>query len=696
MITRATRFEVAAAVFCAAAIASTPSAFADEGMWTYDNFPADKVREQYGTAPDAAWLEHLRLSSVKLGRGCSGSFVSSTGLILTNHHCVSRCIEQLSTPKNNLIERGFLAKRARRERKCPGLSVARLEAIVDVTAKVKAATDSLEGDAFKKAERAIRAELEAACAKDDRTRCDVVRLYNGGQFHLYRYTRFNDVRLAFAPEIDVAAFGGDPDNFEFPRYCLDMALVRAYEKGKPVAVEHFLKVAERGPEAGNVVYVSGHPGRTQRLKTVAQLAHLRDISLPSRLMGLAERKGVLSEFIAQSPQNERIAQVALLRTQNAYKAYRRRRASLVNEDFFAQLVKEEINLRQALLERDQGSAAALAWNEIAGATKAAGKRRIEAEVKEHHRGYGSTLVSLAWTLVRSAQERAKPNAERLPEFGQARLPGVEANLFADRPIYPKLEIAMLRWGLTRARELLGPDDPFIIKLLAGRSPEGQAAYLVKKTGLRRASLRKKLYKGGLDAVKASRDPLIRLVLDIEADGRAVRAWYESDIEPIIKNNESRIADARFSIYGTKVYPDATGTLRLSYGAVDGFPDRGRTVTPFTLLKGLKARNTGVPPFSLPRKWRKALDKLPSELRVNLTTTNDIIGGNSGSPLVNADGKLIGLVFDGNRYSLGGAYGFDAKQNRTVAVHADFMRAALKEVYGATGLVEELGWGEAKP
>ncbi len=664
-------------------------AVADEGMWTFDNFPTDQVQKTYGQAPTAEWLDRTRLASVQLGNGCSASFVSGDGLMLTNHHCANRCIEEVSTRRRDYAENGFYAARARDERRCPGLSAARLEAIEDVSERVKKATADQEGEAFKSAERKVMAEIEGECAKDEKTRCDVIRLYNGGRFHLYRYRRFTDVRLVFAPEDGIARFGGDPDNFEFPRYGLDMTLLRAYDAGKPAKVDTFLEWSKTGVQPNELVYVSGHPRRTQRSKTVAQLAFLRDVLLAERLMELGERKGVLSQFRSESREKARVGKVPLQRTDNLIKAYLGRRRALLSEDFFAKLVVEELQFRQRLLESEDRKEDALAWSEIAAAIKQAEAHRVEAEVMEHHRGFGSVLVSYAWTLVRSAQEREKPSTERLPEYADSKLPGVEAYLSARRPIYPALEEALLRWGLNRAREQLGPDEPFIRKLLDNRSPAQQAAYLIKKTRLGSPKLRKRLYEGGWEAVSKSKDPLIVLVRSIEDDGRAVRAWYEAEVEPTIQKNERRIADARFALYGTSVYPDATGSLRLTYGKVTGFKHRGQDVAPFTYAKGLRERATGVPPFRLPPRWRRAVRKFPDDLPINLVSTNDIINGNSGSPLINAKGELVGLVFDGNRYSLGGAYGFDPILNRAVSVHVDFMRTALKDVYKARRLVEEL-------
>jgi hypothetical protein len=668
----------------------TAPAQADEGMWTFDGFPAKRVEAAYGFAPDAAWLEHARLASAQVGGGCSGSFVSPSGLVLTNHHCVHRCVQQLSTKKRDLVADGFYARSTKDELRCPGFDVTRLEAITDVTDRVLDATVGLEGEAFQKARTRVVAELEGQCATSDAVRCDVVNLYRGGRYHLYRYHRYADVRLAFAPELQAAFFGGDPDNFNFPRFVLDFALVRAYEDGQPAKVQAWLTTHPAGPEAGDLVFVSGRPGGTKRQLTVAQLAYERDVRLPEQLLQLAELRGRMYGLGQRSAELERITKGTQFGIENAYKALRGRREALVDVAFFAAKAEAEDALRQKVAA-DPGLKAKVgdAWGEIARAVAVERDLRFALQYQEPPRAHGSRLFGIAWDLVRLAAELPKPNPERLPEYADARLPVRRAQLLSTAPVYPELEIAMLAFHLEAMRRELGADHPFVRAVLAAETPEGLATRVVRGSRLAQVAAREALLKGGQAAVDASKDPMIALVRRLEPWGREVRKRYEAEVESVVTRAAERIAAARFALYGTEQYPDATGTLRLSYGAVEGFPHLGQAVPPFTDFAGLYARATGKPPFDLAPSLAKAKGKLPMGQRMNLVTTNDIIGGNSGSPLLDKGGRLVGLVFDGNIYSLGGDYGFDPRVNRTVAVHIGAILEALRRAYGAGRLADEL-------
>ncbi|MCB9646583.1 MAG: S46 family peptidase [Deltaproteobacteria bacterium] len=668
----------------------TTPAFADEGMWTFDGFPGQRVEAAYGFTPDAAWLDHVRLSSAQVGGGCSGSFVSADGLVLTNHHCVHGCVQQLSTKQRDLVEHGFNAKTRAQELRCPGFDVTRLEAITDVTEKVLAATAGKQGEAFQKARAAVVAELEAACAASEAVRCDVVDLYRGGRYHLYRYHRYFDVRLAFAPELQAAFFGGDPDNFNFPRFDLDFSLVRVYEDGQPAKVQDHLQSSPAGPEAGDLVFVSGRPGSTRRQLTVAQLAYERDVRLPEVLMRLSEVRGRLYGLAQRGPEQARIAKGTRFSVENAYKAFRGRREALVDTAFFAKKAMEEDALQEKVaadpkLKAQVGDA----WGEIARAVATERDLRFALEYQEPGRAHGSRLFAIAWDLVRMADELPKANAERLPEYADARLPVRKAKLMSNAPVYPELEEALLAFALENMRRELGADHPFVRAALGAETPEGLAARVVKGSSLGKVAVREALLKGGKAAVSASKDPMIAWVRTLEPWGREVRKRYEAEVESVVTRAAERIAAARFAIYGTEQYPDATGTLRLSYGAVEGFPYLGQPVPPFTDFAGLYARATGKPPFDLAPSLARAKAKLPLDQRLNLVTTNDIIGGNSGSPLIDKEGRLVGLVFDGNIYSLGGDYGFDPRVNRTVAVHVGAILAALRTAYGAGHLADEM-------
>ena len=671
-------------------LALSSAAHAEEGMWTFNDFPAQKTKAAYGFEPTPAWLDHVRLSSVRLARGCSGSFISGTGLVLTNHHCVRECLDQLSTAKDDFVTRGFSAKASQDERQCPAMEINQLLEISDVTARLGKVTAGLADKAQNDARKAEIARIEKECATSDQLRCDVVTLFNGGRYDLYKYRRYQDVRLAFAPEAAIAHFGGDPDNFNFPRFCLDMALVRVYDAGKPAITPEHLSFASTSPKAGDLTFTSGHPGTTRRLKTVAELEYLRDVDLPATISRYAELRGMLTEFGERGKEQRRISMADLLGVENALKGLTGRHQALVDKRFFATKLSEEKSLR-GKLEADPAKRAAVVPSFAAIETSMAKLAELRAELngKEAHRGFGSRSLSAAVSLVRWAAEKDKPNAERLPEYGDAKVPALKAQVLAKAPVYPELEIAELTFGLTKLHEALGPGDPFVKKILGLASPRQKATELVRGTKLRELSDRTRLFEGGQKAIDSSKDPLILLAKAIDADGRAVRKKYEDEIEAVVKKHSEILARARFEALGPGTYPDATFTLRLSYGTVKGFPHRGQPVEPITTVAGLFDRATGAEPFELPGSWIRAKSKLSPETPMNLATTNDIIGGNSGSPLIDRNGALIGLVFDGNIYSLGGDFGFDPELNRTVAVESAVILEALKQVYEARRLVAEI-------
>ena len=669
---------------------------ADEGMWTFNNFPSDLVKQRYGFAPSKEWLEKVRLSSARIAGGCSASFVSATGLVMTNHHCVRGCVQELSTPKADYIDKGFAAATAQQERQCPAMEVNRLVDITDVTEQVLKATQGKEGAAFRDAQRAELARLEKGCATAPDLRCDVVSLYRGGQYNLYKYQRFQDVRLVFAPEEAIAFFGGDPDNFEFPRYDYDVAFVRVYQDGKPAKVEHFLRWSARGAQPGELTFVSGHPGGTSRLLTEAQLVYQRDYALPERLFQLAQLRGMLDEFQQRGPELARISTNLKFGVENAFKALAGQREALVDREFFAKKVAEEQKLRdwvKADPERQKRFGAA--WDHIARATDTLRDMRIRLRLLEQGAGGASDLFSYARMLARAADELPKPNERRLEEFAEARQPELEQQLFSPAPVYPQLEQALLTLYLTRLREQLGPDDPVVKKVLGKQSPEALARKLVSGSKLASPQVRRQLYQGGPEALRASKDPMLELVRSFDAEARAIRERYEQEVESVLDRNGELIARARFEAYGTSTYPDATFTLRLSFGQVKGYQEEGRQVEPLTFISGLYERATGEPPFRLPPSWLKAKPRLELQTPFNFVSTNDIIGGNSGSPIFNKEAEIVGVVFDGNRQSLGGDYGFDESGNRTVSVHSEGILEGLRKVYDARRLLEELGQGGSK-
>jgi hypothetical protein len=662
---------------------------ADEGMWTYDNFPATKVKQQYGVTIDGAWLDRVREASVRLA-GCSASFVSPEGLILTNHHCITACLSENSSKEKSLLDDGFVARSRGEEIPCRTQVADVLVGMENVTDKVEAATRGLDERTANEARKRTLTGLEQACEKDTGLKCQAVALYNGGQQFLYRYKRYTDVRLVFAPETDIAAFGGDPDNFQFPRWCLDMGLLRAYENGKPVKVARPLRINFEGPKAGEFVLVSGHPGSTDRLLTVDQLLALRNDELPPSLLRSNELRGRYIEFAKKGDAERRITADTLFSLENGIKVRRKQLDALLDEGMMSDKRAQEAELRARVAADPSLAGFGDPWADIAAANARARDIDTELGYLEGGAGFQSRLFHIARTLVRGAEERGKPNAERLREFTDAQLPRVEQQLAAATPVYPEVERLTMSFGFERMREWLGPDHAVVRKLLAKDSPDSLAASLVDGSKLGDPAVRLALWNGGSAAIAASDDPMIKLAREVDAPARALRKRYEDEVQAPIAAAEEKIARARFKVYGTEVYPDATFTLRLNYGTVQGWVEKGSPVEPFTRLGRAFDRATGQPPFNIPASWERARGKLDLATPFNLTSNNDIIGGNSGSPLLNARGEVVGLIFDGNIHSISGSFWFDTAKNRAVAVHPAIMREALRKVYDAPALLKELG------
>jgi hypothetical protein len=668
---------------------------AEEGMWTYDAFPSEAVKKAYGFAPTQAWLDAVRLGSVRLAGGCSASFVSPNGLVMTNHHCIRGCVEDLSSAQKDLLATGFFAPEAKDELRCPKVEANQLVEMTDVTARMNTATKGRTGAPFNIALKAEMTKVETECATGPDVRCDVVTLFNGGKYHLYKYRRFQDVRLAFAPEFPMASFGGDPDNFNFPRYGFDVAFVRVWENGQPAKTPHYLPWARQAVKEGELVFVSGHPGCTERKSTVAELEFQRDVSLPYTLLYLAELRGMLREFTQGSPERLRVTRSHLRSVENALKALRGRHQALADPSLLARKRKGEAELRARVMASPKLKAStAVAWDEVAQALELYRPLLPEYRLKEGGDGFQSELFSLARHLVRAAEELPKPNAERLREYTEAQLPALRQRLLREAPISQELEVATLTFGLNRLRETLGADDPFVRVVLGREAPAELARALVTGTKLHDVKARQALLEGGKAAVEASQDPMVMLALKVDAEARAVRKRYEDTVEAVLKRNGERLAQARLAVYGTSGYPDATFTLRLNYGAVKGWEENGRVVAPFTSFGGAWDRHTGKEPYKLPETWLAARGRVQPETPLDMATTNDIIGGNSGSPMVNKDGQVVGLIFDGNLPSLGGRYAYVPETNRAVAVTGVGILAGLEHVYGARRLVEELRAAQA--
>ena len=658
------------------------AAQADEGMWTFDAFPAARMKADYGWAPDQAWLDRVRAAAVRLTGGCSASFVSASGLILTNHHCVASCVEQNSTDANNILKTGFTAGTRARELKCAGQQAEVVTGIADVTARVKAAIGDAKGEAAVKARSAVAAEIEkAGCTDTATTRCQVVSLYGGGQYKLYTYRKYSDVRLAWAPEAQAAQFGGDPDNFNFPRYSLDASFLRAYENGQPVATPQHLKWAARAPVDGEATFVVGNPGSTARLQTQAQLAFQREVVLPITLATLSEYRGRLIAAMAQSPERHREAFETLGGVENSLKVQIGRVKALGDPAFTGKLAAAEADLQR----RSSTAAGASAWNDVASAMRA--YRNFY--VADRFSLPSGDLFGYAITLVRAAAERSKPNAERYPGYSDSSLPLVEKRLLDERPITPWLDQLSMDWSLSKAREYLGADDSQTKLLLGKESPEALAARLVAGTKLADPAVRKALWDGGQAAIATSTDPMIVYARSLDANDRALQRRYDAEVDGPLTAAQARLADARFAAYGATQYPDATFTLRISYGKVAGWMERGAMVPTRTILGGTFDRATGADPFDLPPGFTANRAKIDRAATYDFVTTNDIIGGNSGSPVIDKSGAVIGAAFDGNINSLGGNYGYDGTINRTVAVSTDAIQEALEKIYPAPALVAEL-------
>jgi hypothetical protein len=674
-------------------------ASADEGMFTFNNAPVKAIAEKYGFTPTQAWLDRVRLASVRLARGCSGSFVSKDGLVLTNHHCAHSCIEQISTAKQDFVASGYTAAALADEKKCPDVEINQLVEISNVTDRIAKATDGKEGQAFADALKAEQAAIQKECATAPDLRCDVVTLYQGGRYDLYKYRRYQDVRLVFAPEKDIAFFGGDPDNFNFPRYDLDMALMRVYgADGKPLKVDTILPFAKASPADGELTFTSGHPGSTSRGETVAQLQADYELITPSMMTYYSEVRGMVAEFGRRGAEQTRISETLLFGVENSLKVFKGHFQALGAEGMLVQKAKAEADLRAKVdadpaLKPEVGGA----WDGIAKAVAVERSLWTRYATIEGGRtsGFSGDLFSNARTLLRAAEERTKPNGERLREYTDANLPFVAQRVTSTAPIYPEFEVERLAFSLTKLREYLSPDDPLVKQVLGKDSPAVVAERLVKNTKLADPKLRKQLFDGGKAAVDASHDPMLQLVRLVDPEARAVRKRWENEVDAPIRRYGAQIARARFKIEGENTYPDATFTLRLSYGAVAGWTENGKQVPSHTLIAGLYERATGSDPFRLPKSWVEAKPSLDPQTPMNFVTTNDIVGGNSGSPILNKNAELVGLAFDGNIHSLGGDYGFDPALNRCVGVDVMAIRAALAKVYKADRILRELENGDTR-
>jgi hypothetical protein len=663
---------------------------AEEGMWTFDNPPLKQLQEKYHFTPSQEWLDHVRLSSVRMNDGGSASFVSPHGLVLTNHHVARGQLQKNSTAEHDYIRDGFYAATPGEEMKSPDLEVNVLVSMENVTDRVMNALKQAKTPEQQfAARRAAIAEIERESQQKTGLRSDVVTLYQGGEYWLYRYRKYTDVRLVFAPEQQTAFFGGDPDNFTFPRHDLDMALFRVYENGKPLDSKDYLKWNPRGAGDGELVFVSGHPGSTARLDTVAQLEFLRDVQEPAIIKLLRYRIDILEKYSAQGTENARQTATMIFGLSNSLKSAEGRQKGLLDKNVFDKKRADEAEFRAKVMANPEWKAAyGGAWQDIAGAYQ-----KWLPRVKQNlYRSVDSQLASLATNIVQYVAEIRKPDGERLPGYHDAQLDSLKFRMFSPAPIYPGMETARLAGSLQQALAELGPNDEFVKLALGGRDPKQAAAELVSGSKLSDPAVRRKLVDGGEAAVAASDDPMIVLARRLDPLRREAIKWSEDNVQSVVQRAGEQLGKARFAAYGKTTYPDATFTLRLSYGQVKGYPMNG-TVAPYkTTFYGLYDRANSFDlkfPFNLPARWAEGRDKLDLATPLDFVSTNDIIGGNSGSPVINAKGEIVGLIFDGNIESLVGDFVYEGVTNRAVAVHTAAMTEALRKLYGAQRLADEL-------
>jgi len=669
----------------------TAAATADEGMWTFDNPPAKQLQERYNFTPTQEWLDHVRLSSVRFNDGGSGSFVSPRGLALTNHHVALGQLQKISTPQKDYVKDGFYARMQAEEVKCPDLELNVLIAMENVTARVLSVlkpgmTDKESNDARK----AEIAKIEKESLDKTGLRSDVIPLYQGGEYWLYCYKKYTDVRMVFAPEQQIAFFGGDPDNFTYPRYDLDMAIFRVYENDKPADTSNYLKWNPQGSADGELVFVSGNPGSTERLSTMVQLEDQRDYYYPLLLKLLKRRLGILKQYATLGPEQARQATQQIFRIENSLKAITGEYEGLQDKDLMAKRQKEETEFRTQVDAKPEWKAAyGSAWDDIAKAEKLILTRLKDTRVRSVR---ASSMAQNALTIVQYVAEVQKPDGERLDGFHDSELESLRFRLLSPAPVYPKMEEVLLADSLQEALEELGPSDVFIQTVLNGRSPKEAAAEVLANTKMGDAAFRKSLLEGGPAAVAASTDPLVVLAVKVDPISREVRKWYEDNVQSVETSAGEKIGKARFAVYGKTTYPDATFTLRLSYGTVKGYPMNGTKAPPHTTFYGLYDRAYSFDmkaPFQLPQRYMESKNRFDLSTPLDFVNTCDIIGGNSGSPVINRAGELVGLIFDGNIESLVGNYIYSEESNRAVAVHTAGMTEALRRVYDAGPLADEL-------
>jgi Peptidase S46 len=670
-------------------LGSMHRSLADEGMWLFNDLPKKSLQETHGFTPSDEWLKHVMLSSVRFNSGGSASFVSSTGLVITNHHVASDTLHKISTAENDYLKDGFIAKSLADEVPAPDLELNQLVSIEDVTERVKKAVskDLSTADAFK-ARMAVMANIEKESLDATGFRSDVITLFGGARYHLYRYKKYTDVRVVWAPEAAIAAFGGDADNFEYPRYCLDVSIFRAYENGKPAKIDHYLKWSPRGAGKDELVFVSGNPGRTQRSFTVAALKYLRDYRLPYMLDYLRRREIALQQFGLESEETERRARDERHGIENSRKAYVGMLQGLQEPSFFVRRESMEKELRAQVASRPELKPLEEAWTTIEETAK---QRR---ELLGMSASFSADLYAAAEQVFYLVNEDQKPSSERLREYRDSARESLEQQLFSPAPIYDDLERANLADAIARMVEKRGGDDPLVIKVLAGKGPKERAAELVAGTKMKDPAVRRELVKGGVSAVNGSNDAMLQLVRTMEDEFRRLRKLTD-ELDELDRQAYAKINEATIAIKGTSGYPDATFTLRLAFGTVKGYQEEGKEIPPWTTFGGALEHekvHRQRAPWKFPDSWELAFasNKLSLNTPFDFVCTADIIGGNSGSPVINKQGEFVGIIFDGNIQSLTSDFIYSDEMGRAVSVHSSAIQEALRNVYGAESIANELG------
>ncbi len=666
-----------------ALLLSAPAARGAEGMWTFDNFPAERMHQQFGWAPDQAWLTRVMPGVARLPN-CSAAVVSSQGLVVTNEHCLTDCLEHISPPGANYVDAGFSAHAREEEARCPGISLQVLADIEDVTPRIEAAAAHTEASAFAQVRDAEIDHIVEECAGA----CEVETLYQGGRYALYRYRRFDDVRIVFAPERAMAAFGGEEDNFEFPRYSADFAFLRVYANGAPAPTPQHLAMRFSALNEGDIVLSAGNPGSTLRFETAAELAFLRDVELPWRLTMLNDARRRIAAFVQTSPDRARLAEPALQSLDNAAKAFEGWLRALRDEQQFSHITAREADLQERVhrnlaARRDMGAA----WTDVARAEAINATAFLPYQYLELRAAERSQLFAWARDIVRGAAERAKPDAARMPRYRAGRLWAVTQSLRGDAAIDPDWEALNLQLWLESMRARLPARTPALARIFAGADAASLARQL-SQSHLADPEVRRQLWDGGATAVAASDDPLIQFVRRWDDDARAARARYDTLVAAPVASARERIAQARFRAFGTSLYPDATFSPRLSYGRVEGWTEASATIAPFTRISDLYAR-AGAGVRALTQPWIGAHSQIDGHTLLNIATSTDSIGGSSGSALLDRDGQVVGVVFDGNAHSLGGEFYYDGALNRSISVSSQAIAAALRNVYGMGDLLDEL-------